>query len=192
MRTIDQADLGRELFNFPAIVSERFAFLRDFGFARAHSLPTLVSYRKAEVEVNVFHGRRSFEVGFEILRAGKRYSMSQLIRLTDEEAGAQYRRSMATTPTLLIPAVERLAELVRRYAVPILQGDAEIFATLDKQAEILRRNFDLDTVARQTRPEAESAFREHRYREAAELYERMSDRLTPAERKKLEFARRHS
>jgi len=41
----------------------------------------------------------------------------------------------------------------------------------------------------QLRPKADDAFRRGDYREAAELYERIQPRLTPAEKKKLSIAR---
>jgi hypothetical protein len=40
-------------------------------------------------------------------------------------------------------------------------------------------------------PEAREAFRRKEYGRAAELYESIRDRLTPAEIKKLEYAQKH-
>jgi hypothetical protein len=48
----------------------------------------------------------------------------------------------------------------------------------------------MDVLASHVRPKTEAAFRERRYREAADLYEKIRARLTPTEVKKLEFARK--
>lgn len=64
---------NRTRLNFANAASENFAFLREQGFAVVEYLPTLVRYRKGEIEVGLYHGRGSFEVGFEIVRAGERY-----------------------------------------------------------------------------------------------------------------------
>jgi hypothetical protein len=47
-------------------VSEKFSFLGEQGFSEVESLPTIVRYRKRDLEVHVYHGRRSFELGFEV------------------------------------------------------------------------------------------------------------------------------
>jgi len=52
------------------------------------------------------------------------------------------------------------------------------------------QEYSLDVQAEQIRPQAESAFRQGGYAEAAELYGLMRERLSPAEAKKLALAER--
>ena len=179
----------RERLNFVNAVTERFGFLSEWGFSMTESLPTLVRYRNGEIGVDVYHGRQSYELGFGVERLGVRYPLATLIRAIDPEAEQEYRNFAATTPDVVANGLTQLAELVKRYGEPALRGDAEFFARLDKQRVEWAEGYALDVLARQLRPKADAAFREGRYREAAELYERIRPRLTPAELKKLTLAK---
>jgi hypothetical protein len=115
METIEEGGRERTRLNFAHAVRQRFAFLDDFGFSESESLPTLVRYRKGEVEVTLYHGRQSFELGFEISRDGGRYSMSELIGVADVEAAKRYRNYSTTTSAGVVEGLSQLAELVMRY-----------------------------------------------------------------------------
>ena len=71
---------GRTRLYFAKAVRDRFAFLENVGFSELEAAPTIVRYRKGELEINVYHGRQSFEIGFEIVRRGARYTIADLIR----------------------------------------------------------------------------------------------------------------
>lgn len=186
---IDNIGPERTRLNFAHAVSESFLFLDDLGFSRIESLPTLVRFRKDNLEINIYHGRRSFEVGFEILHHGERYSISELIRVTDVEAAERYRNFATTTPQGVIEGLMQLKELVQRYGGPALRGDPEFFSALKNQRKTWAEGYALDVLARQLRPKAEAAFRQGHYREAAELYEKIRASLSAAELKKLQLAR---
>ena len=51
-QTIFEQD--RAHLNFQSAVREKFAFLNDLGFSEIEALPTLVRYRKDDVEVDVY------------------------------------------------------------------------------------------------------------------------------------------
>jgi hypothetical protein len=177
---------------FPDIVGQRFSFLSDFGFAEVESLPTVVRYRKGSLDLNVYYGRQSLEVGFQVARGDEQYSISEIIRTNDAAAAGQYRNSTATTQPELVSAIERLAALVRRYGEPVLRDDPKFFADLRRRKQSWSETYAIDVLEEQLRPKAEAAFREGRYREAADLYDRIRARLTPSELKKLDMARRRS
>jgi hypothetical protein len=179
----------RTRLNFASVVARRFGFLVDHGFVEMEALPTIVRYRKGDLDLNVYHGRQSFEVGFEIGHADERYSMSEIIRVTDPGVADQYRNAAATTGAELSAAVDRLADLVSQYAGRAFRNDPVFFTDLRQQRKSWSETYALDVLAQQIRPKAEAAFREGRYREAAELYGRIRARLTPTEIKKLEVAR---
>jgi len=151
-----------------------------------------VRYRKRKLELNIYHGRQSFEIGFHIGHAGEHYSMSEIIRVTDPAAADQYRNAAATTPAELVSAVDRLAVLVSRYGERALRDDPAFFTELNRQLKSWSDAYALEVLAQQLRPKAEAAFREGRYREAAELYGRIHARLSPTELKKLDIARERS
>lgn len=182
----------RTRLNFPHSVEQRFAFLSEVGFTQVEALPTIVRYRKGDIELAVHHGRKSFEIGVEICRAGDRSSMSEIIRLGDPHAADSYRNPTAQTAAEVLAGVEKVASTLQRYGEQALRGDAEIFAKLQRQRRTWSETYALDVLADQVRSKAEAAFREGRYREAAELYEKISPRLTPTEQKKLAVARRRA
>jgi hypothetical protein len=179
----------RERLNFADAVRKRFAFLSDHGFTEVESLPTIVRYQKNDLEIDVYHGRQSFEIGFGIARQGSRYSLSELIRAADPAVAEKYRSDTATTPNGIAEALGRLQELVSRYGERALRGDVEYFSALESQRKSWAEGYALDVLEAQIRPKAEAAFREGDYRQAAELYEKIRARLSATELKKLALAR---
>lgn len=184
-------EIGRERtrLNFANAVSEKFSFLGDLGFSEVESLPTIVRYRKGDLELHVYHGRQSFEIGFEVGRQGVRYSMSELIRANDPEIAERYRDYAAITAEGVAEGLTQLEGLVKCYGERALRGDPEFFTTLENQRKVWVEGYELDVLAKQLRPKAEAAFQHGDYREAAALYEKIRSRLSATELKKLELAR---
>ena len=183
----DRAELG-----FVEAVRREFAFVVDFGFREVDALPTIVRYLKDDLQLNVFHGRLSYEVSMEIGRNDRLYPLSPMIRAVDPKAEESYRVWAATTSAALAKGVERLATLVRRYGARALRDDPAFFEELRRVCDAWNHDFALDVRASQIRPQAAAAFRDGRYREAGDLYEEIAERLSPAERAKLAFCRKHS
>lgn len=189
-----EMEIGRERWrlNFVDAVRKQFAFLGEYGFTETESLPTLVRYRKGDLEIDVYHGRQSFEVGFGITHQGKRYSLSEFICVADPAAGERYRNEAARTPDGVAEILTHLQQSVKRYGERALQGDVEYFSALDAQGKLWRERYALDVLAGQVRPKAEAAFRDGDYQRAAELYEKIRPCLSAVELKKLTFARKRA
>ena len=192
MSTNNTAEAERISLNFANLAQETFAFLCDFGFVEVESLPTMVLYRKGGIEVDVYHGRRSYEIGFGITHDGVRYSLPEFIRVTDPEFEEQYRYPTATTQEALTQGLMKTAELVKHYGMQALQGVPAFFAILESQRKSWTEKYAFDVMARQVRPKANEAFRLGKYREAAEFYKRIESCLSPAEIKKLALAEERS
>lgn len=188
----NDSGVDRTNLNFSNLVKERFAFLSDLGFVEVESLPTLVLYRNGEIDVDVYHGRRSYEIGFGVTRQGVRYSFPEFIRLTDPEFEEQYRYPTATTQKVLADGLTKTAELVKQYCIKALRGDSAFFTMLESQRKLWIEKYAFDVTVRQVRPKAHEAFRLGKYREAAELYKQIEPALSPAERKKLVVAEERS
>lgn len=189
MATTDEVERARKRLNFAHAVRQRFAFLEDLGFLEVESLPTLVRYRKEKLEVALYHGRQSFELGLEIDRDGSRYSIPELIGVADIEAAKHYRNYAATTSAGIVEGLNQLAQLVMHYGDRALRGDPAFFAMLEDRRKSWSEGYALDVLARQLRPKAQAAFQKGNYREAAELYERIRPRLSAVEEKKLALAK---
>lgn len=174
--------------NFENEARKASAFLGDLGFSEIEALPTLVRYRKGSVEVDVYHGRQSYEIGAGITAFGTRYAISEIIRHIDPEAEKHFRYPATTTPEGVVAGLDELSSLMKRYCRSALDGDSQLFSILESERKSWSEEYALDVLADQLRPQADEAFRQRNYAKSAELYSRIRDRLNPAEIKKLSIA----
>jgi hypothetical protein len=188
-QSLDNNSLERAKLGFREEALQAFSFLKNMGFVEVSSSPTIVKYERVDLEVNVYHGRQSYEVEFEIFHAGKRYSLSELIRLAAPAEGELYRNSVATTAIAVRDGINRVRELVRQYAMTSLQGDPETFHALDRQRNEWAEALALKTLVTSLKPKAEEAFRRGHYAQAAEIYDRIRAGLSPVEVRKADLAR---
>lgn len=183
MNKSNRADL-----NFAEKTRKAFAFLDELGFSEIEALPTLVRYRKGGVEVDVYHGRQSYEIGVGVTAFGTRYAISEIIRANDTETGKHFRYPATTTPKGVMDGLEELSLLMKCYGHLALNCDPQFFSTLENQRKLWTKEYALDVLASQLRPQADEAFRRRDYSKAAELYSRIRARLSHAEVKKLDVA----
>ena len=189
MSAMNEQDRSR--LNFENAVREKFSFLSNFGFAEVEALPTLMVFRMGEVDVDIYHGRHSYEIGGGISGGGVRYAMSEIVRISDPEAAIAYRNPIATSKEAIADGLEELSALMQRYGTAPLQGNSDFFRLLGEQRKYWAEGYAAEVIEEQLRPLAEEAFRKGNYSKAAELYSRIRQRLSPAELKKLEFSRKH-
>jgi hypothetical protein len=182
----------RVCFGFTEKAEKAFAFLVDAGFTEVEALPTLVRYQRDGVEVDVYHGRRSYEVGAGVSFSGVRYSLPEIVRAGAGELVCDYKNQVSRTPDALDVALGKMSDFMRAYGMGALSGDADFFFLLGQEREKSGRKYSLDILAEQLRPKAEQAFRLGDYMAAAALYTRIRDRLTPAEVRKLNIAENKS
>jgi hypothetical protein len=176
--------------NFESVAREKFAFLNGLGFLEVEASPTLIRYRKGDVEVDVYHGRQSYEIAAGISYLGVRYQFSDFIRAVDPIFAKQYRHAQASTVDGVFSGLEDLSTLMQRYGNKAFQGDPTFYSELEKKHQVWLDEYWLDQLAHQLRPKAEAAFHQGDYASAVELYSRIQARLSPAEIKKLALAER--
>lgn len=185
---------GRAEIGFTEAVLDEFSFLESHHFKCVTCEPTYVRFEAGGVFIDIYHGRSSFEIGVDVGLSdlSESYSLSELIRIVDIDEGNSYRKFVATTPELVRAGVKALRENFVKHTFIELIKDQKFFAKLRIQKELWKESFSKGVLARQVRPKAEAAFHRKDYEEAVGLYESISDELTPAELKKLEYARRHT
>jgi hypothetical protein len=167
MNASDRAHL-----NFENEAREAFSFLGDLGFSEIEALPTLVRYcqRKGSVEVDVYHGRKSYEIGAGITAFGTRYAISEIIRHIAPEAEKHFRYPATTTLEGVVAGLDELSSLMKRYGRSALDGDSQLFSILESERKSWSEEYALDVLADQLRPQADEAFRQRNYAKSAELY----------------------
>ncbi len=183
----DRSHLG-----FKEKAREAFAFLNRLGFSEVEASPTLVRYRKDDVEVDVYHGRQSYEIGAGITACGTRYAISEIIRVVDIEIAKQFRYAATNTAEGVTTGLKELSFLMERYGSVALKGDLSFFSTLEKQRKLWSEEYALDVLTEQLRPKADEAFKRRDYSTATDLYSRIRKRLSPVEIKKLSIAEARS
>jgi len=178
----------RSALHFARKVRGAFGFLADAGFAEVEATPTLIRYQKGDVEVDIYHGRQSYEIGGGVTLAGTRYAMSEIVRAVDPKMTKEYRNAVATSPAGIASGLEELAALIQRYGLGALSGERQFVAALEQQRKQWAEGYAIEVLAVQLRPQAEDAFRRGNYDQAAELYGRIRECLSRAEARKLSLA----
>lgn len=181
--------------HFERKVRGAFTFLADKGFAEVESLPTLVRFHKSGIEVDIYHGRQSYEIGAGISVFGIRYALSEIVRATDPAAAKAYSNATATTPEGVAAGLEEVSSLMKRYGgccTKRLKGDPLFFSMLEMQRKQWSEEYALCVLADQLRPKAHDAYRRGDYATATDLYSRIRNRLSATEIKKLALAEARS
>jgi hypothetical protein len=192
--TFDHDQLG-----FVAEVTSAFRFLStDYGFRCIRIDPSFVRYESSLTFINIYHGRRSSELGVEIGKleniSGLQenwYTIGEVLDLIGVRKKLGFTFFQASTRERVQMLVPKLAEYVKEYAKPILEGNLQIFERLHDLRHKKSEEYIKDMRLSQIREEAEKVWHKKDYAKLVELYNSMKDDLTPVEVKKLEYAQKH-
>ena len=177
---------NRAWLGFAPAVEDAFSFLLADGFQIVESAPTIVRYKKGGACVTLFHGRRSWEIGLEVgPKGGERFSIGGIL----EAAGAERpylsaRRHRDRWPASINGYIRSPISSVGTDSPPG-SWTPYFLERMRQQTRDWWAAFNLDSLADRNRPRAAAAFREGRYREAAELYEEMAARLDAGRKEKV-------
>lgn len=185
----------RDRLCFAESVRRHFDFLEGHRLAVvAHTL-TYVRYESARLFVNVYHGRRSFEIGLEIGRLSQDdqqpYPMSAIVAVMEPSVSSSHLDYAARTAADVDEGVRRLAAPFRAFVGRGLLEDPGLFSRLerDRQGRKLRMAQDVDLS--HARLAAEDLWRAKDYAGVIRLLAPLRESLEPSELKKLEFAEKH-
>ena len=173
-----------------------FAFLvREFGFRLAHSDPSLVRLESPNgVGVEVWLERGSFELSADLLRLrpnpNERFTTWEVARLAKAPGVTVASWLQASTPQAVAEGVARLSGLLRTYGSEALHGDERIFQGLRALQLSESDRFLAEGRAAWARSALDKAWADRNYHRVIELLEGIADQLTPAEYKKLTYARK--
>jgi hypothetical protein len=191
-RVVDRADL-----RFVEAVQAAFRFLvEDLGFRLVNlEPPTFVRYESAATFLNVYHGRRSYEINVEIGRiadpVGRSYRLPDVLNALLGQDDRRQTYFQASDPQGVRRCVHAVAELVAGHYRSLLKGDDEAFSRVAAQTAEAARALTKEVVQRPVREAAEKAWHARNYAKVRELYESIDDDLSPVERKRLEYAEKH-
>lgn len=199
MLTPAKPNEDRSLLRFEEAVLHAFAFLASgFGFRVTDTQLTRVRYESSTAFVNIFHGRSSYEVGCEVGPLGQtgtsveQYSLWEVCQLEGVPGVSSRSFLQASTREAVEAAVERAATLLHNHGRRALEGEKEYFEALERARSAWFQREQSEARLAHVRPAVDDAWARHDYRSVVALLEKLSAVLTPAERKKLDYARAKS
>ncbi len=184
----------RSQIGFTEAVKSSFAFVNEYGLELVQEEVTLVRYQSEKVSLTVYHGRGSYELGVEFERVdlcGEKFGLYDMLKWAkgagkiEEIPTGGYQGSSREVVQRL---VEEMAELVKRYAEPLLQGDAEIYQTLREQQSYDAAEYTKEVHLRAIRRQAEIAWQNKDYKTLLSLYRDLQGDLFPSEFMRFQYA----
>ena len=194
----DDRSSSRIQLGFTSEVLSAFHFLtQDYSFKCVKTDVTFVRYESESIFVNIYHGRRSYELGVEIGKLEKnpyvpesRYTIGEIMDTVGVRKDLKFTFFQSRSKDLIKKLLQKLAEYVKSYAGPILSGDLKIL----EKVEILQKEksdaYIKEMNLRPIREMANMAWKQKDYVKFVGLYGPVEDDLTPVEAKKLEYARK--
>lgn len=180
---------------FAEAVKSSFAFVKGYGLKPVREEVTLVRYQSAKVILNVYHGRSSYELGTEFERMGfpEKFGLYEMLKWAksvgeiEEIPTDGYQASSREGVQRL---VVQMAQVVKRYAEPLLRGDTAVYATLRERQSRDAATYERGMRLRAAREQAETAWREKDYETLLSLYGDMQDDLTKSELMRVQYAQK--
>jgi hypothetical protein len=198
MKFQDDRTYSRIQLGFTSEVLSSFHFLvEDYSFKSVKTDITFVRYESESIFINIYHGRKSYELGVEIGKLEKDpsvqefgYTIGEIMDFVGVRKDLKFTFFQSSNKDQIKILVRKLAEYVKIYAGPILNGDLKIL----EKVQILQKEksdaYIKEMNLRHIREMADAAWKQKDYVKFVGLYSSVEDDLTPAEAKKLEYARK--
>lgn len=185
---------GREKLGFADAVKRSFGWLERMGFGLSAQADTLVRYQSGAVEVTVYHGRSSYEIGVEAGPRNRdvRFSLAELIEIADPQVAETYRIPSATTPEAVARFAEEQSERLQRYGGPIFRGDPSVWDRLASARHAWAEAYALDAARSRAIAAAREALRRRAYPEVVSLLQPFEGQLPRVQEQMLALARRRA
>ena len=175
-------------------VSRAFSFLLDAGFSLSERLPTRVSFHSTVLQIGIFLGPGSHEVGLEIepvsgSKTGAA-SIAPLIAVFDCSAAEAIPISVPVTSNAEMRAkVNELADLFRRHVVLERLSSPQLWSEVTARARELFGKRYPSITPEQLALRFQALWEMRDYKALVRLFDALSDYLSSDEREKLEIAK---
>jgi hypothetical protein len=145
----------------PDTVREQFSFVSQFGLEVVEEDPRWVRYRSERATLSVYYDRGDIDVVFGrpqfpnqafYLASALKWASAHLPAVESPIAGYQ-----ASTREGIIEGLSKIAPLMKRYLVPLLQGDPVSYDQLQATQAADAAAYTADVYRRQIRRDAENA-----------------------------------
>lgn len=170
---------------------------RQFGMSCAVCNDREVRYEndRSFLIINCDNGR-SYELGVEIGRKNlaqqeRPFSLAEVLRLKGVVEAADIDGMMVSQAARLPSALARLARLTSQHAADFLMGSDFSFAQVAKLRQRESDAYALEGALRSARARSEAAWEKRDYQGVLQSLEPLAQYLSPAEKKRLDYSRRH-
>jgi hypothetical protein len=196
MKYRDDQTSRRDNLGFTSEALSSFYFLiKDYNFKCVKANTTFVRYESKFLFVIIYHGRKSYELEVEIGKLEESqntpengYTIGEVMELFDVRKDLKFTFFQASCKSQVQVLVRKLADYVRSYAKPILDGDYGIFEKLQNLRQMKSEAYIREMNLRNIREMADIAWRQKDYAKYVDLYNSVKDNLTSIEVKKLHYA----
>lgn len=173
------------------------ALAQQFGLSCVLSNEWVVRFESDSVFLSVnFDNGRSYELGVEFgkkkpQKPERPFSLAEVLRLMGSAEAQAVDGIMISDSSRLSHALGRLSSLTAQYASDFLLGNDFSFAQVAKLRERESDAYALEGSLRTARARSETAWAKRDYQSIIDALEPLEPHLSPAEKKRLEYARQH-
>lgn len=170
-----------------------FSWLAEFGFAIKEHAELSVVYKGpgGRVALTQHPSNREIYMDLQSQRGRHELSIGDLLRLLGDPRWETYRSPIGHGMEAVRSALEAESALLREHGEAFLRGKAGVLLSgLNDARERWVHAWEVEQSLLYARPRAAEAFRRRDYDTVVELFAPLEDHLTPAESKKLQFAKR--
>lgn len=182
--------------DFENLTKKYFAFLEtSFGFTKRLVDAAQARYETKKVYVLIGYDYNcSYELSVDLgetSATGPAFNLGEVLRYAN--APPEIPSSFQVTSTdALEQCLEKLAQALWKYGSELLRDDRNAFVRLARLRDKEGREFELESRLRYARSDAEKAWQKKNYEAVVAALAPLNRHLSPAEKKRLEYARMHS
>lgn len=185
---------------YEKLVKKNFTFLvKEYGFSitqvrKSNDSSISIEYATSDVFVRFNYGAPSFELDFYIGRVNidlVGFNSSDLVATFSKSSLSEYKLFAANTQNNLLSCLPRLAAIFKELGMQLLRGEQSYFEKVDLEKQKRCRLWGDEQELKQKKRAAQAAWNNKDYRSYIEVCEPIANVLSPAELKKLDYARSH-
>jgi len=184
---------NRENLKFNYSVRSSFQFLTDdYNFELVKEEITFVRYETDQLFVNIYHGRLSYELGFECGLKSKgeesRYRLNTILRGLMGDTHKKQTFYQASNKEAVANCLSKIASIVKEYCSSLLRVEDSAFAKVELASANEGRELTKKYTIGPVRKQAEQAWKNKEYEKVRSLYKTIEDKLSSIELKRLKYA----
>lgn len=188
--------VDRERLEFNTAAKAAFEFLCNLGFTCLQDEPTLVRFESSWCRINIFHGRKSYEIGLEIEPINQNkdkqsYPLSVLLAALVPDEYTRYKCYATHSKDGVLEGTQQLASLFKKCLASELFNQRDIFHILGEKSDEIVKKFSIEVRLEQMRRALEIAWRNKDFKKVVGLLLPLQEHLNDVESTKLEYAKKH-